>query len=67
MVMLGGATGSLTRYLVGTAIMNRMGGRVPLGTALVRNGGWWLGIINAAGQRSAGYSVLLGAVMADKR
>lgn len=119
MVMLGGATGSLTRYVVGTAIMNRMGGRFPLGTVfinvtgsfligfimtllterlnphpnwrfllvvgflggyttfssfewetlgLVRDGGWWLGLINAAGSVVLGYiSVLLGAVLAGKR
>lgn len=119
MVMLGGATGSLSRYLVGTAIMNRMGGRFPLGTVfinitgsfligfimtllterlnphpnwrfllvvgflggyttfssfewetlgLVRDGGWWLGLINAAGSVVLGYiSVLLGAVLAGKR
>jgi CrcB protein len=119
MVMLGGATGSLLRYLVGTAIMNRMGGRFPLGTVfinvtgsfligfimtllterlnphpnwrfllvagflggyttfssfewetlgLVRDGGWWLGLINAAGSVVLGYiSVLLGAVIAGKR
>lgn len=119
MVMLGGATGSLSRYLVGTAIMNRMGGRFPLGTVfinvtgsfligfimtllterlnphpnwrfllvvgflggyttfssfewetleMVRDGGWWLGLINAAGSVVLGYiSVLLGAVLAGKR
>jgi CrcB protein len=119
MVMLGGAIGSLSRYLVGTAIMNRMGGRFPLGTVfinvtgsfligfimtllterlnphpnwrfllvvgflggyttfssfewetlgLVRDGGWWLGLVNAAGSVVLGYiSVLLGAVIAGKR
>ena len=119
MVMLGGATGSLSRYLVGTAIMNRMGGRFPLGTVfinvtgsfligfimtplterlnphpnwrfllvvgflggyttfssfewetlgLVRDGGWWLGLINAAGSVVLVYiAVWLGAAVAAKR
>ncbi|MGD1094596.1 MAG: fluoride efflux transporter CrcB [Bryobacteraceae bacterium] len=119
MVMLGGATGSLTRYLVGIAIMNRVGGRFPLGTVfinitgsfligfimtmlterlnphpnwrlllvvgflggyttfssfewetlgLVRDGGRWLGLLNAAGSVLLGYSaVWLGAVIAGKR
>lgn len=119
MVMLGGATGSLTRYVVGTAIMNRMGGRFPLGTVfinvtgsfligfimtllterldphpnwrfllvvgflggyttfssfewetlgLVRDGGRWLGLINAAGSVVLGYiAVWLGAAVAAKR
>ena len=31
-VMLGGAVGSLARYVAGTAIMNRFGLRFPLGT-----------------------------------
>ena len=35
---------------------------------LVRDGGWWLGLINAAGSVVLGYiSVLLGAVLAGKR
>jgi len=119
MVMLGGATGSLTRYVVGTAIMNRMGGRFPIGTVfinvtgsfligfimtllterldphpnwrfllvvgflggyttfssfewetlgLVRDGGRWLGLINAAGSVVLGYiAVWLGAAVAAKR
>ncbi len=119
MVMLGGATGSLARYLVGTVIMNRLGGRLPLGTifinitgsfligfimttlterlsphpnwrlllvvgflggyttfssfewetlGLVRDGGRWLGLLNAAGSVLVGYiAVWLGAVIAGKR
>jgi fluoride exporter len=119
MVMLGGATGSLTRYVVGTAIMNRVGGRFPLGTVfinitgsfligfimtmlterlsphqnwrlllvvgflggyttfssfewetlgLVRDGGRWLGLLNAAGSVLLGYiAVWLGVVIAGKR
>ncbi len=35
MVMAGGAAGSLARYLMAMAIMNRFGGRFPLGTFLV--------------------------------
>jgi len=46
MVMLGGATGSLTRYVVGTAIMNRMGGRFPLGTVFINvTGSFLIGFI----------------------
>lgn len=119
MVMLGGATGSLARYVVGTAIMNRVGGRFPFGTVfinitgsfligfmmamlterlnphpnwrlllvvgflggyttfssfewetlgLVRDGGRWLGLVNAAGSVLLGYvAVWLGAMIAGKR
>jgi fluoride exporter len=42
MVMLGGATGSLARYLVGAAIMNRVGGRFPLGTVFINITGSFL-------------------------
>lgn len=42
MVMLGGATGSLTRYIVGTAIMNRFGPKFPLGTFLINVSGSFL-------------------------
>jgi len=42
MVMLGGATGSLTRYVVGTAIMNRVGGSFPLGTVIINLTGSFL-------------------------
>jgi len=46
MVMLGGATGSLVRYLVGTAIMNRAGGRFPLGTVFINiTGSFLIGFI----------------------
>ncbi|PYT22830.1 MAG: protein CrcB, partial [Acidobacteria bacterium] len=33
--MLGGGTGSLVRYVAGGAIMNRFGGRFPLGTLVI--------------------------------
>ncbi len=42
MVMLGGATGSLTRYIVGTAIMNRLGPRFPFGTFVINVSGSFL-------------------------
>ena len=42
LVMLGGATGSLTRYVVGTAIMNRVGGSFPLGTVIINISGSFL-------------------------
>ncbi len=46
MVMLGGATGSLARYVVGTAIMNRVGGRFPLGTVFINiTGSFLIGFI----------------------
>ena len=119
MVMLGGATGSLARYLVGTAIMTRVGGRFPLGTvfinitgsfligflmtlfterlsphpalrlllvvgflggyttfssfewetlSLVRDGGWWLGLLNVTGSVALGYiAVWLGAMLVGRR
>ena len=40
--MLGGATGSLARYVAGTAIMTRFGGRFPLGTLAVNVSGSFL-------------------------
>jgi fluoride exporter len=42
MVMLGGAIGSLARYVIGTAIMNRAGGRFPLGTVFINITGSFL-------------------------
>ena len=41
-VMLGGAVGSLARYVAGTAIMTRFGGRFPLGTLIVNSTGCFL-------------------------
>ena len=46
MVMLGGAIGTLARYVVGTAIMNRVGGRFPLGTVFINiTGSFLIGFI----------------------
>jgi len=42
MVMLGGAMGSLLRYVAGTAIMTRFGESFPLGTLLVNVTGSFL-------------------------
>jgi CrcB protein len=42
MVMLGGATGSLTRYVLGAAIMNRLGPRFPFGTFAINVSGSFL-------------------------
>ena len=46
MVMLGGATGSLTRYVVGTAIMTRLGARFPIGTMFINvSGSFLIGVL----------------------
>ncbi len=46
MVMLGGATGSLARFVLGTAIMNRVGGRFPLGTVVINiTGSFLIGLL----------------------
>ncbi len=42
LVMLGGGAGSLVRYLVGSAVMNRLGGRFPLGTIFINITGSFL-------------------------
>jgi fluoride exporter len=42
MILVGGAVGSLSRYLVGTAIMTRFGGRFPLGTVFINITGSFL-------------------------
>jgi fluoride exporter len=42
MVMVGGAVGSLARYVAGTAVMGRFGARFPLGTLLVNISGSFL-------------------------
>jgi CrcB protein len=42
LVMIGGATGSLMRYVLATAIMNRFGSRFPLGTVLINISGSFL-------------------------
>jgi fluoride exporter len=48
MVMLGGAFGSLARYVTGTAIMGRFGARFPLGTLFVNvTGSFLIGLLMA--------------------
>lgn len=42
MVLLGGATGSLTRFVVGSAIVNRLGARFPYGTVFINLTGSFL-------------------------
>jgi len=42
MVMIGAAAGGLARYAIGTAIMQRYGGRFPLGTVIVNITGCFL-------------------------
>ena len=42
MVMLGAALGGLARYVIGTAVMQRFGGRFPLGTLVVNVTGCFL-------------------------
>lgn len=46
MVIVGGAAGSLARYLVGTVIMNRVGGRFPWGTVFINiTGSFLMGLL----------------------
>jgi CrcB protein len=46
MVMVGGATGSLMRYVLGTAIMSRTGARFPLGTVVINiTGSFLIGLL----------------------
>jgi len=42
MVLLGGGTGALARYVLGTAIAARIGGRFPLGTLVINVSGSFL-------------------------
>ena len=42
MVLVGGAVGSLVRFLVGTAIMERLAGRFPFGTGFINITGSFL-------------------------
>lgn len=42
MVLAGGAAGSLVRYVVGTVIMTRTGGRFPFGTVFINITGSFL-------------------------
>jgi fluoride exporter len=46
MVMFGGAAGSLARYVVGTAIMTRLGARFPVGTLFINvSGSFLIGVL----------------------
>jgi len=46
MVLLGGGAGSLVRYLVGSAIMTRLGTRFPLGTMVINiTGSFLIGLL----------------------
>src|SRR5579864_374442 len=46
MVMLGGATGSLARYVLGTVIMTRLGPRFPMGTFVINvTGSFLIGLL----------------------
>ncbi|HXJ91285.1 MAG TPA: fluoride efflux transporter CrcB [Terriglobia bacterium] len=46
MVMVGGAIGSLTRYVTGSAVMSRFGGRFPLGTLVINvSGSFLIGVL----------------------
>jgi fluoride exporter len=42
LVMLGAAAGGVARYVIGGAVMQRFGGRFPLGTLVVNAGGCFL-------------------------
>jgi CrcB protein len=54
-VLLGGAIGSLARYLVGSTIMSRFPGRFPLGTFIVNVTGCFLigAIMTSLAQKTA--------------
>jgi CrcB protein len=46
MVVLGGGMGSLARYVLGTAIMSRFGGKFPLGTMIINvTGSFAIGVL----------------------
>ena len=46
LIVAGGGAGSLARYLAGTAIMERFGGRFPLGTLVINvTGSFLIGLI----------------------
>lgn len=46
MVLVGGGVGSLARYMVGTAISERVGGRFPLGTVIINiTGSFLIGLV----------------------
>jgi CrcB protein len=46
MVLLGGGIGSLARYVVGSEIMRRFGGRFPLGTFVINvSGSFVIGVL----------------------
>jgi CrcB protein len=46
LILLGGGTGSLARYLASTAIMARFGSRFPLGTLVINvTGSFLIGLI----------------------
>ena len=46
LVVLGGSAGCLLRYLAGTAIMTRYGGRFPLGTLVINvTGSFLIGLL----------------------
>lgn len=46
LILLGGGIGSLARFAAGTAIMNRFGGRFPLGTMVINvTGSFLIGLL----------------------
>lgn len=46
LIVAGGGAGSLARYLAGTAVMTRFGGRFPLGTLVVNvTGSFLIGLL----------------------
>jgi len=46
LIAVGGAAGSLSRYLASTAIMARLGGRFPLGTLVINvTGSFLIGLL----------------------
>jgi CrcB protein len=79
LVVIGGGTGALARYVAASAIMTRFGGKFPLGTLvinvtgsfligfLMRDGGLWTGMLNVVSSVMLGYvAVSLGSMLARR-
>jgi CrcB protein len=65
MVLLGGGMGALLRYVLATAIMQRVGGKFPLGTFVINVSGSFL--IGAVMTLLTDVAVVLGVLAATRR